>query len=126
MSKSVTSQLKFSVFLVESLSSNFLLMGRIRPAVMSWAVRVGCLLSLAKGAVSPGFNPLRRGWVYCLVPEAPLLGECRRSPRHFWKYWARVSYGPAPGPTLKKALCHTRPLGGTEDIYYIGHKSDTF
>ena len=37
-----------------------------------------------QGAVPPGFNPLRRGWVYRPAPEAPRKGECRRGPRHFW------------------------------------------
>ena len=27
--------------------------------------------------------------------------------------------GPAPGPTLKRALCHTRPVGGTGDKYHL-------
>ena len=63
----------------------------------------------------PGLNPLRRGWVYRPAPEALLLGECRRGPRHFWKCRACVGFGPAPGPTLKKALRYTRPVDGTED-----------
>ena len=37
-----------------------------------------------QGAVPPGFNPLRRGWVYRPAPEAPRKRECRRGPRHFW------------------------------------------
>ena len=37
-----------------------------------------------QGAVPPGFNPFRRGWVYRPAPEAPRKGECRRGPRHFW------------------------------------------
>ena len=53
------------------------LMRHIRPAVILWAVQVGCILSLdvplASGERPPGFNPLRRGWVYRPVPEAPLL-----------------------------------------------------
>ena len=68
-----------------------------------------------QGAVSPGFNSLWRGWVYRLAPEAPLLGECQWGPRHFWKCRAHVGSGPAPEPTLKNALCHTRPVDGTED-----------
>ena len=36
----------------------------------------------------------------------PSLGECRRGPRHFWKH-------------LKKALCHTRTIGGTYDKYQL-------
>ena len=71
-----------------------------------------------KGEVPLGFNTLRRGWVYHPVPEAPLLQECRRGPRHFWKCQARVGFGPAPGPTLIKDLCHIRPVGETEDKYH--------
>ena len=102
------------------------LMRHIRPAVMRSAVQVGCVLSLdvplaSRGAVPPGFNPLRRGWVYRSAPEAPLL---RGMPTAFWKCWARVGYGPAPGPTLKKALCHTLPVGGTEDKYHFHILSD--
>ena len=37
-----------------------------------------------QGAAPPGFNPLRRGWVYRPAPEAPRKGECRQGPRHFW------------------------------------------
>ena len=28
-----------------------------------------------------------------------------------------LGYGPVPVPTLRKALCHTRPVGGTADKY---------
>ena len=43
-----------------------------------------------QGAVPPpGFNPLRRGWVYRPTPEAPRKGECRRGPRHFWNCLSR-------------------------------------
>ena len=48
------------------------LMRHIRPAVMRWAVQVGCVLSVDVPLAS-GFKPLRRGWVYRPVPEAPLL-----------------------------------------------------
>ena len=65
-----------------------------------------------QGAVPPGFNPLRRGWVYRPAPEAPRKGECRRGPRHFWNCLRALGYGPATGPTLKTALCHIRTLVG--------------
>ena len=55
------------------------------------------------------------GWVYCLAHEAPFLGECRRSPRHFLKWLACLGYGAAPRPTLKKVLYCTRPFGGARD-----------
>ena len=38
--------LLFYIFSIFADNSNFRLMGRIRPAVMSWAVQVGCVLSL--------------------------------------------------------------------------------
>ena len=64
--------------------------GRSRPAVIACrTVRSGVFhhwihYLWPQGAVPPGFNPLRRGWVYRPAPEAPRKGECRRGPRHFW------------------------------------------
>ena len=37
-------------------------------------------------AVSPGSNPLWRGWLYRLVPKAPPLMECRLGSRYFWNH----------------------------------------
>ena len=68
-------------------------------------------------AIPPGFYPLRGGWVYCLAPEAPQKGECRRGRRYFWPCRTRVGFGPATGPTLKTALCHIRALVGRNDKY---------
>ena len=97
------------------------LMGHI-SAVMRWTVQVGCVLSLdiplASGGRPPRLWPSSEGWVYRPTPEAPLLGQCWQCLRHFWKCQARVGFGPAPGLTLKKALCHTHPVGGTEDKYH--------
>ena len=56
-------------------------------------------------------------WVYCLAPEAPQKGECRRGRRYFWPCRTRVGFGPATGPTLKTALCHIRALVGRNDKY---------
>ena len=50
-------------------------------------------------AVPPGFNPLRRGWVY---PPAPQKGECQRGQRYFWNCLIRVGSGSVTGPTLKR------------------------
>ena len=47
----------------------------------------------------------------------PFLGGCRRGLRHFWECRRCLGYGPAPRPTLKKTLCHTRPFGGACDKY---------
>ena len=64
--------------------------GRSRPAVIACrTVRSGVFhhwihYLWPQGAVPPGFNPLRTGWVYRPAPEAPRKGECRRGPRHFW------------------------------------------
>ena len=77
-----------------------------------------------QGAIPPGLYSLRGGWVYCLAPEAPQKGECRRGRRYFWPCRTRVGFGPATGPTLKTALCHIRALVGRNDKYrerYSGH-----
>ena len=71
----------------------------------------------AQGATPPGLYPFRGGWVYCLAPEAPQKGECRRGRRYFWPCRTRVGFGPATGPTLKTALCHIRALVGRNDKY---------
>ena len=70
-----------------------------------------------QGAIPPGLYLLRGGWVYCLAPEAPQKGECRRGRRYFWPCRTRVGFGPATGPTLKTALCHIRALVGRNDKY---------
>ena len=70
-----------------------------------------------QGAIPPGLYPLRGVWAYCLVPEAPQKGECRRGRRYFWPWRTRVGFGPATGPTLKTALCHIRALLGRFDKY---------
>ena len=49
--------------------------------------------------------------------KRPFLGECRREQGHFWKGRARLGHGPAPGPTLKKVLCHIRLVSRTADKY---------
>ena len=70
-----------------------------------------------QGAIPLGLYPLRGCWVYCLAPEAPQIGECRRGRRYFWPCRTRVGFGPATGPTLKTALCHIRALVGRFDKY---------
>ena len=47
----------------------------------------------------------------------PFLGESRRAPRHFCSRGACLGDSPVPGPTNKKALCYTRPVGETNDEY---------
>ena len=70
----------------------------------------------ASGGHPPRLIP-PSGWVYCLAPEAPQKGECRRGRRYFWPCRTRVGFGPATGPTLKTALCHIRALVGRNDKY---------
>ena len=70
-----------------------------------------------QGAIPPGLYPLRRGWVYCLAPEAPQKGECRRGRRYFWPCRTRVGFGPVTRPTLKTTSCHIRVLVGSFDKY---------
>ena len=48
---------------------------------------------------------------------APNQGNADGAVGIFGKCRARVGYGPAPGPTIKKALCHTFPLGGASNKY---------
>ena len=43
----------------------------------------------------------------------------QRGPRHFWSRRACLGYGPVPLPTKRKALYHTRQVGGTNDKYRL-------
>ena len=69
------------------------------------------------GPSPQAYTPFGGGWVYCLAPEAPQKGECRRGRRYFWPCRTRVGFGPATGPTLKTALCHIHALVGRNDKY---------
>ncbi len=46
---------------------------------------------------------------------APNQGNADGAVGIFGKCRARVGYGPAPGPTIKKALFHTGSLGGASN-----------
>ena len=70
-----------------------------------------------QGAVPPGFNPLRRGWVYRPAPEAPLLRGMPTGSEAFLEMPGACGLRPCAWPHPKKALCHTRPVGGTDDKY---------
>ena len=95
---------------------------RLKYKTLSWStfyiqkhINTQEFLPYFSGAVPPDFNPLRKGEVYRLepeAPEAPSLGEYRRNPRHFRKCRARVSYGPVPGPTLKRSCAILERLVG--------------
>ena len=45
--------------------------------------------------------------------RCPFLGECRRDPRHFWATALHLDLA------KKNALCYTRPVGRTKDIYWL-------
>ena len=57
--------------------------------------------------------------------KCSFLGECWRDPKYFWSCQACLGYGPVPGPTLKKALCHTHLVGGTYDKYQLSQKESS-
>ena len=63
-----------------------------------------------QGAVPSGSNSLKE---VRFIAWQMLMG-----PRHFWECRACLGYGPMPGPTLKKALCHTLLVSGTYDKYH--------
>ena len=69
-----------------------------------------------QGAIPQAFTPFGGGG-YCLAPEAPQKGECRRGRRYFGPCRTRVGFGPATGLDLKTALCHIRALVGRIDKY---------
>ena len=83
---------------------------------------VGCVPSSGHSLSLRGLSPQdstlfggARSIAWCL--RRPSLGECRRGLRDFWECRAHLGYGPASGPTLKKASCHTCPVVGMEDKY---------
>ena len=106
------------------LSSSWVAFGR--PSYL-WAVLPGVprhwRFPPASGGNPPRLLPLSGGWVYCLAPEAPHKGECRRGRRYFWPCRTRVGFDPATGPTLKTALCHIRVLVGRIDKYQMSTRT---
>ena len=58
----------------------------------------------SKGAVPQVLTLLGEARFVALRPMRPFSGECRRGSWTFWNRRACLSYGPAPGPTLKR-LC---------------------
>ena len=89
----------------------------LRPAVLSAAriwPSVSRYLEISFGlrGPSPRLLPASGGWVNRPAPEASLIRGMPTGPLVFWKCRTRVGYGPALGPTIKKALCHTCSLGG--------------
>ena len=88
----------------------------LRPAMLSEAriwPSVSRYLEISFGLRGPSpqaFTPFRGG--LGSLPGAwgaPNKGNADGAEGIFGKLPARVGYGPAPGPTQKKALCHTCP-----------------
>ena len=63
-------------------------------------------------AIPPRFYPLRRGWVYCLAPEAPLIRVMPTGPNVFLAMPDAYRLQPCNRPPLKTALCHICMLVG--------------
>ena len=80
--------------------------GRFRPVCLG----TGDIL-WPQGAIPPGFNPLRRGWVY---RPAPRKRECWRGPRQFWNCLMCMNSSPVTGPTLNSLVPHSY-AGGAWD-----------
>ena len=85
-------------------------------AVRSWRFALTCILE-SRGVFSPALTLLGGAGFIAWRLRCLFLVECQRAPRHFWSSRARLSYGSAPRPTKKKALCHTRLVGETVDKY---------
>ena len=92
--------------------------GRSRPAVVaSCTVCPGVFHHWIhhlwpQGAVPPGFNPLRRGWVYRPAPEEPRKRGMPTGSEAILELPLVLGFGPATGPTLKTAFHHIRTLVG--------------
>ena len=67
-----------------------------------------------RGPSPPGFYPLR-GEVYCLAPEAPQKGECRRGSKVFLTLPDACGLRPCDRTHLKNGLVPHSCVGGTYD-----------
>ena len=79
-----------------------------RPNVGAWE---------AQYSHPSGSNPLRRGWVFCLVSEALLFGGMPTRIKVFLKLPGACGLCPCTLTHFKKSLCHTRPVGRMYDKY---------
>ena len=71
----------------------------------------------ASGDRPPGSNPLWRGWVYRLAPEAPLFRGMPTRPEAFLEPPGASGLRSCAQTHIKKALCHTCPIDGTVNKY---------
>ena len=85
--------------------------------LVDWCVPSSRYISSLRGLSPKGLTPLRGVRFIARRLRRLVLRECRPGPRHLSECRARLSYSPAPRTTFKKALCHTRPVGGTADKY---------
>ena len=65
------------------------------------------------GPVTPGFNPLLRGWDYRLAPEEPLFRGMPMGPEAFLEQLGAHGLRSCTRTHLKTALCHTPLIGGS-------------
>ena len=66
-------------------------------------------------AVPPGSNHPWKGKVYCLAPEAPLFWRMPTGSEAFLEPPSVSGLLLFAWTRLKNSLCHTRPVGGTND-----------
>ena len=97
-------------------------MRHVRPAVVRWAVQVGCVLwldvPLASGGRTPRLWPSSEGlglspgaWGAPFKGNADGVRSIFGNAGRVWATALRLAH-------QKKGLCHTRPVGGTEDKYH--------
>ena len=113
-------------------------LGHTSVSCVGWCTDlVECVLvpvAVGRGAPWPTSSSLRGPfpkalnnlWGTSFIAWHLFLGECWRGPRHFWSHWACLGYSLAPRPILKKALCHTRPVGGVYNKYWLLPNSQTW
>ena len=77
--------------------------GSGRVCLGSWIISFGF-----RGPSPQALLPLGRLGSSNADGAVGIFGKCR----------ARAGYGPAPGPTIKKTLCHPCPLGGAVNKYH--------
>ena len=96
--------------------------------VVGCTVLVRCISSLeillASRGRPPGFNPLQRGCVYYLAPEAPLFEGIPTGPEAFWGLPDGCGLQSFDRNKLKTTLRHTHTFGGAYVKYQCTNQRD--
>ena len=79
-----------------------------------------------QGAVPPISNPPWKHKIYSLAPEAPLFKRMPTGPKAFLELLGVSGLRPCAWIHLKKSLCYTRPVSGTNDKYRLSPCSQTW